>query len=191
MKKVTKTTQYLNSSALIEVGKMKLLSKKPFSLLEVIIALTLVSFCALPLIYPHVAMLKAQYVFTRRMQLDHAVNLLYATVLEKLYLNKISWSDLTQTKFEITDQLIQEAHLEGLLTYPGNFTFTEINRRPLKLGDHNYFDFLLTFTFTSPELKHLNKKQVETSSLEYTYHVFITRDLTGTSLLTPAAGNPS
>jgi hypothetical protein len=67
------------------------------SLLEVLIAFALIALCVLPLIYPHVAIYKAQNKFARKLELDHVVNLLYGKVLEKLYMNTIPWADLAQT----------------------------------------------------------------------------------------------
>ena len=72
--------------------------KRYVSLLEVLIAFALIVLCVLPLIYPHVAMFKSQKAFIRKVELDHVVNLLYAKILEKLYMNSIPWQELGDGK---------------------------------------------------------------------------------------------
>ena len=69
-------------------------------LLEVLISFAIIALCILPLLYPHVYILKSQQEMIRTVELDHVVNLIYASTLEKLYLNQIPW-DTIESKKEI------------------------------------------------------------------------------------------
>lgn len=147
-------------------------------LLEVLIAFVIVVLCAIPLIYPHTAMLKAQNQFVRKMELDHAVNLLYGHVVEKLYLNKFNWNDINMTAFDVTDEMLKEAHYDKPLQYQGSFAFIEENHKPKEIGNYNLYQYNLVFTFIPNELK--NKKELKPEDkLTYRYTVFLVRDLRG------------
>ena len=153
------------------------LNKRFFLLLEVLIAFIIVVFCAIPLVYPHTAMLKAQNQFVRKMELDHAVNLLYGNILEKLYLNKLNWTDINQTTFDITDEMWKEAHYNKPLFYKGTFAFVEEKHKPKKIENYNLFQFKLVFTFIPKELEKGKEELKQANKINYTYTVFIVRDL--------------
>lgn len=67
-------------------------SKRFFSLLEVLIAIFLISLCALPLIYPHAFIYKQTKEFTQEIDLDRVAGLVYSVILEKLYHNEYEWT---------------------------------------------------------------------------------------------------
>jgi len=66
--------------------------RRPFLLLEVLIALMLVSLCLFPLLYPHVGMVKEERKLSTQFKIDRAMNLAYSTIVERLYQNEIPWS---------------------------------------------------------------------------------------------------
>lgn len=147
-------------------------------LLEVLIAFAIVALCAIPLILPHAVMLKAQRQFVRKMELDHAVNLLYGNALEKLYLNKINWTDIIlQNPFEITSETLREAHYDKPLSYSGSYHFMEDKHKPEKLGNYNLFQFTLLFSFLPNEFKNSKDEVKQKNKVDYKYKVFIVRDL--------------
>ncbi len=166
---------------------MLLFHKRHFIMLEVLIAAVMVAFCVLPMIYPHVVMYKAESEFVRKMEVDHAVNLLYGNILEKLYLNKISWSDIQQNTFEVTDEMWQEVHLTPL-PFTVTYKFTEVKHKPKTIGNYNLFEFLLTFRFVPLRLKEADEEKQEEQAQIYEYTVFIVRDLRppGTAEQAPA-----
>lgn len=155
------------------------LRRRFFSLLEVLIAFALVALCAIPLIYPHTAMLKAQNQFVRELELDHAVNLLYGNVVEKLYLNKINWNDINHTTFEITESMLKEAGYDKPLGYKGKFAFIEEKHKPKKLGNYNLFKYNLIFTFIPNENLKSGGEAQEKNKRQFKYIVFIVRNLRG------------
>ncbi len=148
-------------------------------LLEVMIAFALVVLCVFPLLAPHVAMLKAERQFIRKVDLDHVVNILYADVLEKLYLNDLGWNDLMQTEFSIPNERIKSLGYSPLLGYEGSYNFKEVPPR-FKPRDVNalysLFLFTLTFNFIPTELSQASEEEKEKGRLKYRYDVFVVRD---------------
>lgn len=143
--------------------------KRPFLLLEALIAFILVVACLIPLIYPHVAIYRSQNEFIRKMELDHAVNLLYGNVLEKLYLNKITWSQLTQESFDIDDELLKEAGVTKPLAFKGKFMFQKEAEKSKEDGSLGLFKFILTFKF--------EPLKGDKQPLTFEYNVFLIREL--------------
>lgn len=131
------------------------MKRRPFMLLEALLAFALVVLCVLPLIAPHVGMLKAERKFIQKVDLDHTVNLLYASILEQLYKNSIDWNVLTQG---------QPVPIPG---YEGHYQFKVENYKPLD-ETANYHLYLLNLTFTF--------EQKNEKPLEYLYKVFVVRD---------------
>lgn len=96
-------------------------TKRPFLLLEVLIALALVALCAIPLIYPHVAIYLSQKEFVSKIELDHKVSLNYVNILEKLHRNEISLDDIrNETLFTLP---------EGMNGYIGTYSFHIIKEK--------------------------------------------------------------
>lgn len=154
------------------------LRKRMMLLLEAMIAFALVVLCALPLISPHVGMLKAQRKFVRKVDLDHAVNLLYASVLEQLYVNSLGWNEIFQASFPISKEELQP------LGYEGSYNFNEVPPR-FKPRDPNapYALYLvtLTFNFLPVELSQAPDDVKQKNTLKYRYEVFVVRDRRATT----------
>lgn len=96
------------------------IKRHPFALLEVMIAFSLTVLCVLPLIYPHVEMYRAKKRFLERVEQDHAVNLLYVELLEKLYQHEIPWETIQSKKISPVEKL----------GYKGTYQFEEIKHKP-------------------------------------------------------------
>ena len=142
--------------------------KRPLLLLEAMIAFAIVVLCALPLLAPHFAMLRAQQAYREQLALDHAVNLFYGQIVQQLYLNQIPWDDLQKKPLEITPKMLQEVGIiPSAFPYKGFFTFTPTNIKPPQPAKESAFLYSLDFTFTRPKAKPQN----------YHYEVFIVRKL--------------
>lgn len=75
-----------------------------FLLLEVFIAFAIVALTLLPLLYPHYAIYLEQHKFVNKIELDMAVNNFYASTIEKLQRNEISWAAIEQQqRFPLTE----------------------------------------------------------------------------------------
>jgi len=106
--------------------------KKTFTLLEVLISFVLVSFCMLPLIYPHVAILKEQHKFLRKIQLDHAVNLYSGHLIEKLHKSEIPWYMIEEGKvMNVDEELLQQLSPE-IAAFKGVYSFEILKSKPKK-----------------------------------------------------------
>lgn len=147
-------------------------------LLEVIIALMLVALCVIPLLVPHVYLLKQQQRFLDEVELDNMVNLLYSDVIVRLYANEIPWGDIssrrgdkTGTVFEINDDMIAKAGYNKFLPFKGTYWFEEEKRKPKKEGPFTYYLLNLYFKFSYENPK------ITKEPLVYKYNVFLLRNL--------------
>lgn len=152
--------------------------KRPFLLLEVLIAFALVAICALPLMYPHVAMVKEQRNFVRKVELDHLVNLMYGNIVQKMYTNSLPWSQLLHHPFVVDESLLQEINYTAPFPYKGSYTFTVCKKKPKKkMAPYSLYLLTLTFQFLPDEFRNSDAKIQEKHTLEYTYRIFAVRDL--------------
>ena len=152
-------------------AKLKYLrEKRHIVLLEVLIAFALVVLCALPLIYPHMAIFKAERKFIDTIELNHVVNLLYANRLEKLYLREIPWDDIEGGKeLSIDSQMIQESGWNQELPFIGHYRFFKKDYKPHKAPEEAVYLFKLFFVFTP------KYKDKTSSSFTYEYEIVIDR----------------
>lgn len=153
--------------------------KRHMILLEVLIALMLVALCALPLIYPHVAVLIEQKKFIKTIKLDHAVTLMYAEIFDRMQRNEIDWSDIhEQRKFDVDDRLLQSTleneELIKSFSFKGSYQFG----KPLhSKGDKTLSIYLvpITFTFTPRVIINKDKSKLE-KELKYSATFFVARE---------------
>ena len=143
---------------------MRSLVRRPILLLEVLIAFALVALCAIPLIYPHVAIFKEEKKFISVIELDHAVNLLFANRLEKLYLHEISCEEVETGRENPSDDLmLKESGYIGSLPYKGTYKFVEVRHKPENQSEDAVYLYKLIFEFV-PKMK---KEKVQPFSYEY------------------------
>lgn len=140
------------------------LKKRAFTMLEVLLAAMLVILCLLPLMVPHIQLIKAQSKFNRKVELDHQVNLLYAAILEKLYRNEIPWENLKQGQYPLSALV---PSLSGQIYRDATYEFAMPNSRPVKYKKKPYSVHLVTLTFHFISDK---------TPLDYTYKIFVVRD---------------
>lgn len=105
--------------------------KKHVTLLEVLIAFVLVSFCLVPLIYPHVGILREQHQFLRKIQLDHAVNLYTGHIIEKMHRSEIPWYMIEEGKLmPVEDEVLRQLNPDYPLAFKGMYRFDVIKSKP-------------------------------------------------------------
>lgn len=141
-------------------------SKRPILLLEVMIAIALIVMAAIPLIYPYFYLLRTQRHFMDKVELDHAVNLHYVNLLEKLYKNEVSWASIVnELEFSISREELQS------LPFKGSYRFKVENFKPKGEPGAALTLYLigLDYLFVSPS--------EEKKDLKYHYDLFIARDL--------------
>lgn len=148
-------------------------SRRHIVLLEVLIAFALVALCALPLIYPHVQILKSEKAFVTSIELDHLVNLLFSNRLQKLYQNEISWSDIVgERELSIDERMIHESGFQGSLPFTGTYKFIEVKHKSSDVSGRSVYLFNLNFRFTP---KKENSKKIEPKVLSYDYQIVLER----------------
>jgi len=133
--------------------------KRPFLMLEVMIAL--IVFCAIPLISPHIMMVKAQKLSINEMNINHAVNLVYVNILEKMHKNEIPLNDIEgKTLFEVPSQ-----DLKQISGYKATYQFIEEKHK--KRNADNFTVHLATLQIKF--IPHINTGKI----LSYQYEVFL------------------
>lgn len=153
----------------------KILRKPGMMLLEVLIAFALIVTAVLPLLTPHLQILKAQREFIQKVQLDHDVNLLYGDVLQRLYLNRIPWNELFQSSYVIDPEMLQRSGIDPTkFPFQGVYRFKQIRCKPKPDAPYSAGLFQLTFSFV-PKTASKNK---EVKPLDYEYKVFAVHDTT-------------
>ncbi len=134
--------------------------RRPFLLLEVLISFTLIAFCAIPLIYPHISMIKAQKGFINKVKINHTVNLIYVNILEKLHKNEILLSDIEDKKVFNVDN----AELKEINGYRATYQFTSEKHK--KRNTAGIATFIVTL-----QLQFIPK--ISGKTLTYDYDVFL------------------
>lgn len=143
--------------------------RRPMILLEILIALAMIALCALPLITPHVAMIKEQKHFINTMKLDHYVHLIYVDILEQLHTNKIGWNVITEkTPIPLDESLIARLGETNFPKLKGYFRFHEIKHKINKSTGWSAYLLKLNIVF-EPDEKLGNKTQ------EFPYTVYLLR----------------
>lgn len=141
---------------------MILLTRRPFLLLEVLIAFIFIVGAFFPLIYPHFYIFQQQHRFIRKIEIDNAVNDFYASIVEQLQQNKIDWGAMEQGE----DVPIGGQGLPFTGSYRIKLLKTKKNEK-YELG-------LAELTLMIAPGKE-DKKTKGESPLIYTYQIFVTR----------------
>lgn len=114
-------------------------------MLEVMIAFTLIALCAIPLIYPHVSMVKAQKESINKMKVNHAAKLILVNVLEKMYKGTITLNDIQEEKtFEVTS-----AELNEIAGYNATYQFSSEKHKERDASGFTVHKATLSLNFTS------------------------------------------
>lgn len=100
---------------------MKIIRRPAFLLLEVMIALFLVSLCLIPLINPHYAMIQSDLTILEEGKLERIAARLYSQFLIQLYRGDVLWTDIGHIYDDNQKQIsIPPKELEGL-PYDGHY----------------------------------------------------------------------
>ncbi|MEM1283212.1 MAG: hypothetical protein AAGG81_06625, partial [Chlamydiota bacterium] len=60
-----------------------------------------------PLLYPHVFIFRQQSVYTQKIEMNHAVNLMFGEIYRRLYLQEIPLNDvLGEREFQIDESFL-------------------------------------------------------------------------------------
>lgn len=150
---------------------MRRLKRRHITLLEVLIALFIISMCAVPLLAPHFRMFIHQRRFVDKIELDRAVSLFYGQIVEKLHQNQISWRELTGGQvFLLSKEQIKEL-IGKSLPFEGSYRFTVDKYKEAEKGGFSVYLIKLVMTFISESTKE--------KPLVYSYNILVARQLDG------------
>lgn len=136
--------------------------KRSILLLEVLIAITLVSLCILPLLSSSLFIYTEEKRFSRETELDRLVGLFYSDLLVKFYQTSVSWHAIESAEVAV----IGDPRLEKL-GYRGSYHFI-LKARKGKLEESIYALNLLQILYRFTPI-HGGKP------LEYAYYLFVQR----------------
>ncbi len=146
--------------------------RRHVTLLEVLIAFFLVSFCLIPLLYPHVAILKEQYQFLRKIELDHAVNLNIGQIIEKLHKSEIPWYMIEEGKVMNIEE--EQNHT----AFKGVYRFDIIKAKPKKAeldAPKGYLVKLTLYYLSGKETHSFAEYSDKKNPYQYSVDLFIRR----------------
>lgn len=151
------------------------LRKLHMILLEIMIALALITLCIFPLIGPRAVILKEQNKLIETIQLDHLVSLAYVDVLERLQKNEIPWNDIKEhTVLPIDEPLL---HRIGDLHLPhgwkGTYRFDDLKHVENEATGWAKYLLLLTFVVKADEAPLEKNKRVFQYSICALRHALI------------------
>ncbi len=133
--------------------------RRSILLLEVLIAIALITLCIIPLIYPHVMIVKKERAASELIEINHLVNEKTVEILQDLYLNKIPFETLMNG---------EKIPIKTDLPYKGYYQFKEKKHKPKEMGPYVIYLFDLKFSFTKDKKEHT-----------FTTGFFLIRDVPG------------
>ncbi len=143
--------------------------KRHILLLEILIALAILTMCILPLLSPHATILNQQQRFLKKTTLDHVVSLLYVDVLEQLQKNIIPWQSIQEhAQIAIDGEMLKRVGFDRPFPFNGTFRFDEKphekSGEPSIKGDKNtgwyVYKLVVTFVFTPTDSKKEKEKYI-------------------------------
>ncbi len=146
---------------------MNKVTKRHFTLMEVMISFILILFCMVPLIYPNMAIYKEQVKSNQKFELDHVITLLYGDLLEQIHKRIIPYEQITQKMFTPipigSESYINAGVNPSTFPYTGSLKARLVKRKGQKNG--KYILNLVEFTYS------FQRKHSEENPIEFTYIV--------------------
>jgi hypothetical protein len=139
---------------------MRFKSRRNILLLEILIAITIIAVCMLPLLSSHVFIYNAENEFKQTTQLEHVANLVYVDILEKLHQNTISWNDIESGKSIPIDSQFLEPIDKRL---KGSYSFYKTDAKFDDAGNWGGFLYDVRIVFSAGE----NKQSLTIPCLTY------------------------
>jgi len=133
----------------------------------VLIALTLVTLCAFPLLAPHIIMVRGEKEFLYELEADRIANNVFSEIVKNLYENRISWQELqSEQSYPVPEEWQRGFSLPPAWPYSMRFRF-EKKREKVEELKESYYLFKVVLNFETP-----SETQAD---LEFTYLVYIQR----------------
>lgn len=138
-------------------------NKRHILLLEVLVALAIITMCIVPMLRPHLFMLAEEQKFVREVELDRLVGNIYTNLLiDRFYRQGITWDEIATDE----QRPVDHADLKRL-GYKGTYAF-KIKLKKGKMSESDFALDLLTITYTM-------KPTDGGLSLKYSYDLLVQR----------------
>lgn len=126
---------------------MLALKRKPFILLEILIAFVITLVALLPMIEPYLMMLKEEKAFLFEIEGDRLAKLTFLHIVQKLTENQISWEELLQCgkTYDIDFKEIADFAAPKGFPYKGSYSFQLRKAKPPKSPQYLLISVMITF----------------------------------------------
>lgn len=143
--------------------------RRPFQLLEVMIAFFILLVCAVPTMRIFTSIYQSQQEIVRKNERDHLARLIHAKLTEKLYKREIPLGEVqVRVPIDLQDRDIEDKLKKLAYTFAGTFTVTNTHT-PQSAGYPT--EYLGEFVFSLTDLNPSSHKDSQEGV--YTYFVFI------------------
>lgn len=86
---------------------------RPFTLMEILIAVALITLCAIPLLQPHYVILKQERQAVRHMEWDRLAGVVYGDLVRDFYKERIFWDEIEMgQELPVESELLKEKKLQ-------------------------------------------------------------------------------
>jgi len=155
---------------------LKKIQKRPFQLLEVMVAAFLILVCAAPALKTHIAIYREQFNLKRENERDHLVSGIHAKIVEKLYKNELLIEEILNKEkvFAFNDSTADTNgnlnHQLKKISYACTFQLTVKDQEIVEtVPKYHLLELIITL--------HDTKSKIATKPLPYHYLVYISRQL--------------
>jgi hypothetical protein len=128
---------------------MLLMKRKPYLLLELLIAFTLVALCAVPLVRDPLHSLRSEIRTFEKMELERLSEVSFADIKAELYRNEIPWKTFETNTYQFFRQDSVRIQLKGVCenTYLRSYYIsTRYKKEAADQEDHRIVNIKITFT---------------------------------------------
>jgi hypothetical protein len=125
------------------------MKRKPYLLLELLIAFTLVALCALPLVHDPLHSLRSEIQIFEKVELERLAEVSFADLKAELYRNEIPWEAFDTSKYKLHKQDSVRIQLKGVCerTYLRSYYLsTKYHKKAADQEDHRIVNIKIAFT---------------------------------------------
>ena len=85
---------------------LKVIRRRPFTLIEVMISIAILTLTLIPLLYPHYAILREGQLFLHEVEVDRLINLEYKEELKRFFRGSVNWESEWDKEVELEEKLV-------------------------------------------------------------------------------------
>jgi len=84
---------------------LRVIRRRSFTLIEVMIAIAILTLTLVPLLYPHYAIIREQQLFVKEVEVDRLINLHYKEELKRFYSGGVNWENEWEREIELEERI--------------------------------------------------------------------------------------